>query len=111
MTNATDSGATNPQRKCDTCGNVYDRAFHVLMDGEEYCFDSFECAIAKLAPVCAHCQIRVIGHGVESDGTIFCCAQCARHTGVRGLRDHQEALGVGYTARREQAPETRGELA
>ena len=31
-------------------------------------FDSFECAIHALAPTCAHCSCRVIGHGVEADG-------------------------------------------
>jgi hypothetical protein len=29
----------------------------------------------------------VIGHGVEQDGIIFCCANCAKHSGVLQLRD------------------------
>ena len=40
-------------------------------------FDSFECAIHALALTCAHCGCRVIGHGVEANGRIFCCAHCA----------------------------------
>jgi hypothetical protein len=40
-----------------------------------------------LAPVCPHCGCRIIGHGVEHNGTIFCCAHCARHEGVTGLAD------------------------
>jgi Prokaryotic metallothionein len=63
---------------CEVCGNNYDKAFSVRMpDGAAHTFDSFECAIAKLAPSCAHCGCRVIGHGVERDGKIFCCEHCA----------------------------------
>jgi hypothetical protein len=29
----------------------------------------------------------VIGHGVEADGHFFCCAHCARETGVQELLD------------------------
>ena len=73
---------------CATCGNDYDKAFTVTtMSGEEHIFDSFECAIAALAPTCGHCSCRVMGHGVEHDGQIYCCAHCAEHAGVEGLRD------------------------
>ena len=53
---------------CDTCGNDYDRAFQVIKEGRTYTFDSFECAIQALAPTCAHCNCRIIGHGVEQGG-------------------------------------------
>lgn len=75
-------------QKCDNCGNDYANAFQVVMDGEKYVFDSFECAINALAPHCSHCQTRVIGHGVEIGERIFCCARCARSAGVEGLTDH-----------------------
>jgi hypothetical protein len=29
----------------------------------------------------------VIGHGVEIDGTIYCCAHCAKQSGVEGIKD------------------------
>lgn len=64
---------------CEQCGNDYDKAFEVVAAGETHVFDSFECAIHVMAPVCEHCGCRVIGHGVESDGRFFCCASCARH--------------------------------
>lgn len=73
--------------KCDQCGNDYDKAFQVLAEGKTHTFDSFECAIQRLAPTCEHCGVRVIGHGVEASGRWFCCAHCARHDGVQGLRD------------------------
>lgn len=73
--------------KCDQCGNDYDKAFDISMAGDTYTFDSFECAIEKLAPRCAHCGCRVIGHGVETDGTIYCCAHCASMKGDTNLTD------------------------
>ena len=73
--------------KCDVCGNDYDKSFQVTIAGKTYTFDTFECAIHELAPECEHCGCRIIGHGVESDSRIFCCAKCARHDGVTGLSD------------------------
>jgi hypothetical protein len=74
--------------RCDVCGNDYDKAFRVTMvDGTDGTFDSFECAIHRLAPTCAHCACRLIGHGVEADGRMFCCANCAREGGVTGVAD------------------------
>ena len=75
------------QAQCETCGNHYDKAFKVLMNGSSHDFDSFECAIEALAPRCAHCNCRVIGHGVEESGTIYCCRSCASATGTTALRD------------------------
>ena len=73
--------------RCEVCGNEYDKAFTVTLGARQHTFDSFECAIQALAPTCAHCGVRIIGHGVESDGTIFCCANCARASGETELRD------------------------
>ena len=50
---------------CEVCGNQYDKSFEVHTDGRKHVFDSFECAIHALAPSCAHCHCRVIGHGVD----------------------------------------------
>jgi hypothetical protein len=69
------------------CGTDYDKAFTVTMADREVTFDSFECAIHALAPACAHCGCKVIGHGVERDGVVFCCASCAEQAGVVGLVD------------------------
>jgi hypothetical protein len=73
--------------QCEVCGNDYDKSFEVIAQGRRHVFDSFECAIHALAPLCAHCDCRIIGHGVEVDGRIFCCANCAKHVGATGVRD------------------------
>ena len=68
--------------RCDVCGNEYDRPMEIRQHGRTGTFDSFECAIHSMAPTCEHCGCRVIGHGVESNGRIFCCANCAHEAGV-----------------------------
>ena len=72
---------------CERCGNEYDKSFDVIMNGETHTFDSFECAVATLAPECEHCRVRIIGHGLEADGRFFCCEHCAEKAGVTGLAD------------------------
>lgn len=73
--------------RCETCGNEYDKSFQVVMDGSAHDFDCFECAIEALAPACAHCGCRIIGHGLEAGGATYCCANCARQADVRNLSD------------------------
>ena len=72
---------------CTTCGNNYDKSFDVTRDGNTWTFDSFECAIQALAPTCCNCSCRIIGHGLEADGTYYCCDHCAEQQGVAGLND------------------------
>src|SRR3954465_12698971 len=77
----------------DTCGNHYDKSFTVTFSdgrpndkwfsvpfsgGRAATFDSVECAAVQLAPECAHCGCRILGHGVETPDGMFCCAHCAR---------------------------------
>ena len=74
--------------RCIHCGNEYDKSFEVtLSGGERHTFDCFECAIHALAPTCGTCGVRIIGHGLESDGRFFCCGHCAEKAGVKGLED------------------------
>jgi Rieske Fe-S protein len=73
--------------RCSVCRNDYDKAFTVTLGGQTHTFDSFECAIHALAPTCAHCGCRIIGHGAERDGTFYCGAHCAAQEGVKGLDD------------------------
>ena len=75
---------------CEVCGNDYDEAITIEKGGSSHVFDSFECAIHAIAPTCAHCGCRIIGHGLEAGGQIFCCANCAREQGVEGVTDRAD---------------------
>ena len=59
-------------------------------------FDSFECAIHAMAPTCAHCSCRIVGHGVEQGGRIY-AAPTARSSRVRPL--FETAHSAGYDCR------------
>lgn len=73
--------------ECEVCGNESDDAFEVVRHVGRHRFDTFECAIYALAPVCAHCGVRVIGHPVSEDDHAFCCSHCAE----AGPRQGQES--------------------
>ncbi|TSD49938.1 hypothetical protein FFI94_029810 [Rhodococcus sp. KBS0724] len=66
---------------CETCGNDYDKTFTVTRGERTATFDSFECAAQAMAPQCAHCGCRILGHGIEAEDTMYCCAHCARQEG------------------------------
>jgi hypothetical protein len=73
--------------RCDMCGNDYDKPLLIEYQGEEYAFDCFECAISTLAPVCSVCSVRIIGHGSEANGEMYCSAFCAGRAGHREIQD------------------------
>ena len=75
---------------CEVCGNQYDKAMTIEKGGESHVFDSFESSIHALAPTCDHCGCRIIGHGHEAGGQMFCCASCARQQGVEGITDRAD---------------------
>jgi hypothetical protein len=75
--------------KCEVCGNNYDKPLEITVGKRTHIFDSFECAIHVLAPTCAHCKCRIIGHGVEANGAYYCCAHCAHHDGATKVRDNE----------------------
>ena len=76
---------------CEVCGNDYDMTFEVHAQGAVHVFDSFECAINRMAPLCEHCQCRIIGHGVDAGGHWYCGAHCARAAGATAIVDHVPA--------------------
>lgn len=78
--------------KCEVCDNDYDKSFEVVAAGNRHVFDSFECAIHRMAPICEHCGCKVIGHGIEVDGRFYCCAHCARDTeGATDAKDRVDS--------------------
>jgi hypothetical protein len=81
---------------CEVCGNEYGLSFQIhTASGGVHTFDSFECAIHRLAPECEHCRCRIIGHGVQVDGRFFCCANCARSSGVEQADQIRDAVTRG----------------
>jgi hypothetical protein len=75
--------------RCEVCGNDYALAFTIeTKDGARHVFDSFECAVHRMAPICEHCRVQIVGHGVEVEGHFYCGAHCAKAEGKAGIVDH-----------------------
>jgi hypothetical protein len=65
--------------RCEVCTNDYDKTFTVIdAAGDRHVFDSLQCAIERIAPLCENCRSRIIGHGCELGGSMYCSAHCAR---------------------------------
>jgi len=80
---------------CDVCGNYYEQAFEVkTASGEVHTFDSFECAIHRLAPHCERCGCKIIGHGSVVSDKYYCCAHCARNSEQPEGTSIKDAVGV-----------------
>mgnify|MGYP002381272388 CR=1 FL=1 len=82
------SQSTESPKACETCGNVYEKSFEIILNNNSHHFDCFECAIQALAPECAACDCRIIGHGVELNGVVFCCVHCSKSYGESELKDN-----------------------
>lgn len=72
---------------CEVCGNEYAKSFEVRINDETHVFDCFECAIHALAPACAHCGCRIIGHGIGARDSIFCCTNCANAYAIPDVKN------------------------
>jgi hypothetical protein len=70
-----------------TCDNDYDKAFTLTQGDRSATFDSFECAAHAMAPTCARCGCRILGHGAETGDTFYCCTHCAQHDGTQRHTD------------------------
>lgn len=92
---------------CDVCGNEYANTFTVTTAQDAtHTFDSFECAIHLVAPVCAHCGCAVIGHGVQAYEQVYCCAHCADVHGVRNVSDNAtHPVNASDTGREGEGPQ------
>jgi hypothetical protein len=99
---------------CETCGNDYEKSFEVVIAHRRHTFDSFECAIQMLAPVCDHCGCKIIGHGVETATGMFCCGHCASHQASPardGAPSRRRDKTLAQTGHEKERDEHRHELA
>jgi hypothetical protein len=62
---------------CEVCGKSEDCCFEVHLGGERHIFDSFECAVRGLMPVCPLCGSMILGSGVQGGDRMYCSHACA----------------------------------
>lgn len=64
------------QERCMNCGFNIEKDYILFINGTEFTFDSFECAINFVAPRCSNCSTIVIGKGVRNGEDIYCSDSC-----------------------------------
>lgn len=71
--------------RCVNCGVNIEKDYILFINGAEFTFDSFECAVNFVAPRCANCNTIIMGHGIKSAEDIYCstfCSQNEKHYNV-----------------------------
>ena len=68
--------------RCVQCGNHYDKSFEVRMGGPHHDLRLIRMRDPGARASVPNCGNRMIGHGVQHG-----CVHCAKHEGVKGLRD------------------------
>ena len=63
--------------RCLNCGENIEKDYILFVNGPEYTFDSFECAINFMAPRCSNCSSVIMGQGVHKKGEVYCTEDCA----------------------------------
>lgn len=65
------------EARCVNCGDNIEKDYILFINGAEFTFDSFECAINFIAPRCTNCNTIIIGRGVNVGGDIYCSPGCS----------------------------------
>lgn len=63
---------------CVGCGLNIEKDYILFINGKEFTFDSFECAINFVAPRCAQCNCIIMGQGIEHADQYFCNSFCSK---------------------------------
>jgi len=63
--------------RCMNCGLNIEKDYILYINGTEFTFDSFECAINFVAPRCSNCNTIIIGRGIKYSDEIFCGQNCS----------------------------------
>jgi hypothetical protein len=64
--------------RCENCGSNIEKDYILFINGAEFVFDSFECAVNFVAPRCAHCNTVIMGKGIQSGEQVFCSTNCSK---------------------------------
>jgi hypothetical protein len=63
--------------RCMNCGTNIEKDYILFINGSEFTFDSFECAVTFVAPRCSNCQTIIMGKGIHGRGQVFCSPACS----------------------------------
>ena len=75
-------------------------SFEVHAQGAVHVFDCFSCAIHRMAPICEHCRVQIIGQGVEVEGHWYCGGALRPRGGEGGHRRQGVSRAATRSVRR-----------
>ena len=73
------------ETRCVNCGSNIEKDYILFINGAEFVFDSFECAVKFVAPRCAHCNSIIMGKGFSKSDELFCSVSCSNETNFSPL--------------------------
>ena len=66
------------EARCVNCGSNIEKDYILFVNGAEFVFDSFECAVNFVAPRCSACNSIIMGKVIHRADEIFCSANCSK---------------------------------
>lgn len=70
---------------CETCGNQHAKCLEIIENGKSHFYDSVECAIQALEPICEQCQCQISGHELDANEVVKYCDFCKQTLGGIGF--------------------------
>jgi hypothetical protein len=67
---------TSMTARCEVCGFATRSGIRIIAGGVTHLFDSYQCAIHRLAPECEHCGCRILGRPLEVQQRPYCSPEC-----------------------------------
>jgi hypothetical protein len=62
--------------RCEVCGHATRHGIRIVADGITHVFDSYQCAIHRMAAECEYCGCRILGRPVELHQRSYCSQEC-----------------------------------
>ena len=64
------------EARCIKCGLTIEKDYILFINGTEFTFDSFECAVNFVAPRCANCNSVILKDGIQISEAKYCNHFC-----------------------------------
>lgn len=64
------------EARCEKCGLNIEKDYILFINGKEFTFDSYDCAVNFVAPRCAHCNSIIAHREIKHREEAYCSQYC-----------------------------------